>query len=174
MIKISFDLIEEKFEKFDFQIENFGFFKAEIRFNLSEAKWIPAAVRQRLGAKFPHRLSKDGDFVVRSDRTTVGSLNVADCLDKLRNSLWECVDEIRTKSPKDQKQPSAKDQEGSPSKDKIAASPRDQQGTSAKDKKEASPRDQEEKSAKDQQNDLELEARHAKEARRRLAITKNL
>lgn len=84
-------------------------------------------MRQRLTAKFPHHLSKDGDFVVRSDRTMVGSLNVADCLDKLRNSLRDCVDEMRAKSP-----------------------------------------------PKSQQNDLELQNRSAKEARRRLAIAKSV
>jgi len=66
--------------------------RAEVKFRVKECDWIPSPARERFFETFKHRIDRDGYFVVRSERTRVGSLNVADCLDKLRFSIRECAD----------------------------------------------------------------------------------
>nr|CAG4637513.1 EOG090X0JCO [Ceriodaphnia reticulata]SVE73318.1 EOG090X0JCO [Ceriodaphnia reticulata] len=62
--------------------------KAEIRFHLATADWIPEQVRAKLAEKLKNQLSKDGYFIIKSDRTRSQHLNLADGLDKLRNIIY--------------------------------------------------------------------------------------
>nr|SVE85890.1 EOG090X0JCO [Daphnia pulicaria] len=61
--------------------------KAEIRFHLASAEWIPEPVRVKLAEKLKNQLSKEGYFIVKSDRTRSQHLNLADTLDKLRDLI---------------------------------------------------------------------------------------
>jgi len=77
--------------RIDYDLQNSK--TAEIRFQVKECDWLPAKIRDKFFKKFKHRIDKDGFFCVRSSRTTVASMNLADCLDKLRFSIRECADE---------------------------------------------------------------------------------
>lgn len=61
--------------------------KAEIRFHLATADWIPEPVRDKLAEKLKNQISRDGYFIIKSDRTRSQHLNLADGLDKLRNII---------------------------------------------------------------------------------------
>ena len=61
--------------------------KAEIRFHLASAEWIPEPVRAKLAQRVKNQLSKEGYFIVKSDRTRSQQLNLADTLDKLRDLI---------------------------------------------------------------------------------------
>jgi len=70
----------------------------EIRFRIKDCDWIPTSIKEKFFQKYGHRIDKDGFFSVRSDRTRVTSMNVADCLDKLRFSINECASDERPRS----------------------------------------------------------------------------
>ena len=61
--------------------------KTEIRFHLATAEWIPEPIRTRFAERVCNQLTKDGFFVIRSERTRFQHLNLADVLDKLRDMI---------------------------------------------------------------------------------------
>nr|CAG4651494.1 EOG090X0JCO [Simocephalus serrulatus]SVE94629.1 EOG090X0JCO [Simocephalus serrulatus] len=61
--------------------------KAEVRFHLASADWIPEPVRIKLAEVVKNQISKEGYFIVKSDRTRSQQLNLADSLEKLRNLI---------------------------------------------------------------------------------------
>ncbi|PAA61078.1 hypothetical protein BOX15_Mlig028226g2 [Macrostomum lignano] len=61
--------------------------RVEIRFNLAQASFIPQRLKPRLVQLYSDRISRDGQFVVASDRTRKRLLNRADCMETIR----ECV-----------------------------------------------------------------------------------
>ena len=61
--------------------------KAEIRFTLAEADWIPPPVRDRLAGLFPSRLNRDGEFLIVSSRFRDQGQNLRDCEEKLQSML---------------------------------------------------------------------------------------
>jgi len=79
-------------DKVEVQFDSHKTRSAEVRFRVEQCDWIPGTIREKFLQKFKHRIDKDGYFCVRSDRTRVGSINLADCLDKLRFSIHECAE----------------------------------------------------------------------------------
>jgi len=79
-------------DKVQLRFDSGGTRSAEVRFRVGECDWIPTSIRERFLQKYKHRIDKDGLFCVRSDRTRVGSVNLADCLDKIRFSIHECAE----------------------------------------------------------------------------------
>ncbi len=61
--------------------------RAEVRFVLSEADWIPAPIRDRLRELFPTRITAGGELRVVSDRFRDQKKNVEDCLERIRGLL---------------------------------------------------------------------------------------
>lgn len=61
--------------------------KAEVRFRLAEAGWIPARVRDRLRRLEARRMNQRGDLVIISSRFRSRQRNLEDCLDKLRRAI---------------------------------------------------------------------------------------
>lgn len=61
--------------------------KAEVRFSLVEADWIPPQVRARLAEQRPHVLTRAGELVISSDRFRSQPQNLEDCLARLRSWL---------------------------------------------------------------------------------------
>ncbi|XP_021964472.1 peptidyl-tRNA hydrolase ICT1, mitochondrial [Folsomia candida] len=61
--------------------------KVDVRFILEKADWIPEDVKNNMKIKYHNQLSKEGYFVVTSDRTRSQHLNVADALEKLREFI---------------------------------------------------------------------------------------
>lgn len=63
--------------------------KVSISFHLSTADWLPEETRQKLVELHRANLNKDGMLTIRSDKTRSHTLNVADCMDKLRAYISE-------------------------------------------------------------------------------------
>lgn len=61
--------------------------RAEVRFHLESAGWIPAAVRSRLASLYPRRLTRDGEFIVVSSRYRSQNRNLEDCIEKLEGFI---------------------------------------------------------------------------------------
>ena len=61
--------------------------KAEVRFRLAEALWIPGRVRVRLRRLEVRRLNQRGDLVFVSSRFRTRHRNLEDCLEKLRRAI---------------------------------------------------------------------------------------
>lgn len=63
--------------------------KVSISFHLNSADWISEDTRAKLADIHKNRISKDGFLTIRSDKTRTQTLNVADCLDRLRAYISE-------------------------------------------------------------------------------------
>ena len=72
--------------------------KAEVRFRLDDAYWMPPDVRQRLAAQQRKRVSKSGWIVLQSDATRSQRCNLQDCISRLQTM----VDQAAVK-PKERK-----------------------------------------------------------------------
>ena len=70
--------------------------KAEIRFHLSSAEWIPEAIRAKFAEQVKNQLTKEGYFVINSERTRSQQLNLADALDKLRDMIQSTAQSMAT------------------------------------------------------------------------------
>ncbi|CAG9584313.1 unnamed protein product [Danaus chrysippus] len=73
--------------------------KVDLRFKVSEADWIPAEIREKLQQLHNNKLTKEGYLVIRSDVTRSQQLNLADCLQKLRNIIRDAAVTKREPSP---------------------------------------------------------------------------
>ncbi|CAB3254036.1 unnamed protein product [Arctia plantaginis] len=66
--------------------------KVDLRFKPSEADWLQPEVKAKLIEIHRNRLSKDGHLIIRSDITRSQTMNLADCMQKLRNMIRDaCV-----------------------------------------------------------------------------------
>nr|CAG4649014.1 EOG090X0JCO [Polyphemus pediculus] len=63
--------------------------KAEVRFQIASADWIPEPVRLRLMEQVKLQITKEGYFIIKSDRTRSQQLNLADAVDKLRDAIFK-------------------------------------------------------------------------------------
>lgn len=61
--------------------------KVDMRFKPSEAEWLHPDIRSKLLEKHSKQLTKEGYLIVRSDVTRSQQLNLADCMQKLRNII---------------------------------------------------------------------------------------
>ncbi|XP_077315459.1 large ribosomal subunit protein mL62 [Lithobates pipiens] len=61
--------------------------KAEVRFQLSSAEWIPEDVRQKISVLNKNRINRNGDLIVVSEVSRYQMRNLADCLDKIRTMI---------------------------------------------------------------------------------------
>uniref|UniRef100_A0A915M9E7 Prokaryotic-type class I peptide chain release factors domain-containing protein n=1 Tax=Meloidogyne javanica TaxID=6303 RepID=A0A915M9E7_MELJA len=70
--------------------------KAEIRFSLSEADWLPKKVRERLQQKYSGNINNNKEFFLTSMRTRSSVNNMDDCFEKLQEILREVSLELVT------------------------------------------------------------------------------
>ncbi|GFU11194.1 peptidyl-tRNA hydrolase ICT1, mitochondrial [Nephila pilipes] len=63
--------------------------KVEVRFHVGTASWIPEVTREKLAQLHYNKITKEGFLVLRSDKTRLQTLNLADCMDKLRCYIRE-------------------------------------------------------------------------------------
>ncbi|VDO03730.1 unnamed protein product [Rodentolepis nana] len=68
--------------------------KVQIKFHIASAKWIPEELKPYLFEKESHRITKDGFFIIQSDKTRVQLLNQADCLERIRRMIRDRLSEI--------------------------------------------------------------------------------
>ena len=65
--------------------------KVCISFHLASADWIPESARSKLSALHKNNINKEGIWAIKSDKTRTTTLNLADCLDKLRCYITEAM-----------------------------------------------------------------------------------
>lgn len=63
--------------------------RVSVSFHLESADWLPPETREKLAEIHKARLNKDGFLTIRSDKTRAQTLNIADCLDKMRCYISE-------------------------------------------------------------------------------------
>lgn len=63
--------------------------KVSVAFHLESADWLPDDTRRKLSELHKSNINKDGILTIRSDKTRSQTLNIADCLDKLRAYISE-------------------------------------------------------------------------------------
>ena len=73
--------------------------KALLRWPVATSPSLPEAVRRRLLARFPRRITSEGDLLVTSQRFRDAGRNVADCLEKLRAMVAEAAVAPKPRKP---------------------------------------------------------------------------
>ena len=89
--------------------------KAEVRFNVDDANWLPKDVRGRLKELNPNRINKEGDLIMTSQEYRTQSRNKEDCLYKVKvmiaqayvepkdRTMWTGISEKTKERRKDDK-----------------------------------------------------------------------
>jgi protein subunit release factor B len=98
--------------------------KAEVRFQVDDADWIPAPVRERLAEYQKTRMSKEGMLIVTSQEHRTQARNRDDAIGKLQamiaeayvepkdREMWEGIGDKTKKKRRDDKRHRAKIKEG--------------------------------------------------------------
>ena len=73
--------------------------KATLRWKVFASPALPGPVRARLVAKYPRRITAEGDLLLVSQRFRDAGRNAADCLEKLRQLLVEVAEPARPRKP---------------------------------------------------------------------------
>ncbi|XP_056406161.1 peptidyl-tRNA hydrolase ICT1, mitochondrial [Hyla sarda] len=77
--------------------------KAEIRFHLASADWIPEVARQKISVQHKNRINRDGELIVTSQVSRYQMRNLADCLDKIQAMISEANERPKPVSKEDVK-----------------------------------------------------------------------
>ncbi|KAH3747399.1 peptidyl-tRNA hydrolase ICT1, mitochondrial-like [Dreissena polymorpha] len=78
--------------------------KVEVRFNVNKAEWIPDWIKPKLLEQQQNRINKNGELIVTSEKTRKQILNQADCLDKIRNMVFQASVKPKELEPWEQEQ----------------------------------------------------------------------
>ncbi|VDD83836.1 unnamed protein product, partial [Mesocestoides corti] len=73
--------------------------KVQVKFHVASATWIPEDLKPFLIEKESNRITKDGYFVIQSDRTRQQILNQADCFERIRRMIRERLTEMNKPLP---------------------------------------------------------------------------
>ncbi|XP_065591655.1 large ribosomal subunit protein mL62 [Cyrtonyx montezumae] len=58
--------------------------KAEVRFHLASADWIPEAAREKMASMHRNKINRAGELIVNSEESRYQMRNLAICLEKIR------------------------------------------------------------------------------------------
>ncbi|XP_027547661.1 LOW QUALITY PROTEIN: peptidyl-tRNA hydrolase ICT1, mitochondrial [Neopelma chrysocephalum] len=72
--------------------------KAEVRFHLESADWIPEAVRQKMALMYRNKINRDGELIVTSEESRYQMRNLAICLEKIRTMVTEATEKPKVVS----------------------------------------------------------------------------
>jgi peptidyl-tRNA hydrolase ICT1 len=72
--------------------------KAEIRFHVQSADWIPEEVKTRLIEYNENRINKNGELVVSSQEHRTQTKNKEDCIQKIKDLLAEAYIEPKDRN----------------------------------------------------------------------------
>ncbi|XP_057274496.1 peptidyl-tRNA hydrolase ICT1, mitochondrial [Pezoporus wallicus] len=72
--------------------------KAEVRFHLASADWIPEAVRQKMASMYRNRVNRAGELIVSSEESRYQMKNLAICLEKIRTMVTEATEQPKVVS----------------------------------------------------------------------------
>jgi len=65
--------------------------QVELRFDINEADWMSPELRERFKEVHEHRITKNGEFVIVSNKERTQELNIRDCFDKLKKLIHEAA-----------------------------------------------------------------------------------
>ncbi|NXJ68280.1 ICT1 hydrolase, partial [Rostratula benghalensis] len=66
--------------------------KAEVRFHLASADWIPEATRQKMSLMHRNKINRAGELIVSSEESRYQMRNLAICLEKIRTMVTEATE----------------------------------------------------------------------------------
>uniref|UniRef100_A0A8C3PH70 Large ribosomal subunit protein mL62 n=1 Tax=Calidris pygmaea TaxID=425635 RepID=A0A8C3PH70_9CHAR len=66
--------------------------KAEVRFHLASADWIPEATRQKMALMHRNKINRAGELIVNSEESRYQMRNLAICLEKIRTMVTEATE----------------------------------------------------------------------------------
>ncbi|XP_015735741.1 peptidyl-tRNA hydrolase ICT1, mitochondrial isoform X2 [Coturnix japonica] len=72
--------------------------KAEVRFHLATADWIPEAVREKMASMHRNKINRAGELIVNSDQSRYQMRNLAICLEKIRVMVTEATEKPKVVS----------------------------------------------------------------------------
>ncbi|XP_056362134.1 peptidyl-tRNA hydrolase ICT1, mitochondrial [Oenanthe melanoleuca] len=72
--------------------------KAEVRFHLASANWIPEAVRQKMALMHRNKINRAGELIVTSEESRYQMRNLAICLEKIRTMVTEAIEKPKVVS----------------------------------------------------------------------------
>ncbi|NWH67768.1 ICT1 hydrolase, partial [Geococcyx californianus] len=72
--------------------------KAEVRFHLATADWIPEAAREKMASMHRNKINRAGELIVSSDESRYQMRNLAICLEKIRTMVTEATEKPKVVS----------------------------------------------------------------------------
>nr|XP_009936606.1 PREDICTED: peptidyl-tRNA hydrolase ICT1, mitochondrial [Opisthocomus hoazin] len=72
--------------------------KAEVRFHLASADWIPEETRQKMASMYRNKISRAGELIVNSEESRYQMRNLAICLEKIRTMVTEATEKPKVVS----------------------------------------------------------------------------
>ncbi|NXO35531.1 ICT1 hydrolase, partial [Locustella ochotensis] len=72
--------------------------KAEVRFHLASADWIPEAVRQKMALMHKNKINRAGELIVTSEESRYQMRNLAICLEKIQTMVTEAIEKPKVVS----------------------------------------------------------------------------
>uniref|UniRef100_A0A8C9ET69 Large ribosomal subunit protein mL62 n=1 Tax=Pavo cristatus TaxID=9049 RepID=A0A8C9ET69_PAVCR len=72
--------------------------KAEVRFHLASADWIPEAVREKMASMHRNKINRAGELIVNSEESRYQMRNLAICLEKIRVMVTEATEKPKAVS----------------------------------------------------------------------------
>ncbi|NXR08489.1 ICT1 hydrolase, partial [Semnornis frantzii] len=72
--------------------------KAEIRFHLASADWIPEATREKMASMHRNKINRAGELIVKSEESRYQMRNLAVCLEKIRTMVTEATEQPKVVS----------------------------------------------------------------------------
>ncbi|NXV07864.1 ICT1 hydrolase, partial [Cettia cetti] len=72
--------------------------KAEVRFHLASADWIPEAVRQKMALMHRNKINRAGELIVTSEESRYQMRNLAICLEKIQTMIKDAIEKPKVVS----------------------------------------------------------------------------
>ncbi|NXF54048.1 ICT1 hydrolase, partial [Oceanites oceanicus] len=72
--------------------------KAEVRFHLASADWIPEDARQKMALMHRNKINRAGELIVNSEESRYQMRNLAICLEKIRTMVTEATEKPKVVS----------------------------------------------------------------------------
>ncbi|NXD85762.1 ICT1 hydrolase, partial [Halcyon senegalensis] len=72
--------------------------KAEVRFHLASADWIPEATRQKMASMHRNKINRAGELIVSSEESRYQMRNLAICLEKIRTMVTDATEQPKVVS----------------------------------------------------------------------------
>ncbi|KFV65455.1 hypothetical protein N307_13175, partial [Dryobates pubescens] len=72
--------------------------KAEVRFHLASADWIPEDAREKMASMQRNKINRAGELIVNSEESRYQMRNLAICLEKIRTMVTEATEKPKVVS----------------------------------------------------------------------------